>query len=133
MARCGVTQGMRARDGDLAQATLHMQFDHVMAHLSQPSSFASPHLSGFSTLIRDCALPHIATPGCCLFSIDIGHRFDYMKTNHLAHEGRLWEVDLEAGARAVPAGGVTIRTRAALGISRRQAWPAVRCALDWDR
>ena len=37
--------------------------------------------------------------------------------NHLAREGRLREVDLGAGARAVPAGGVTIRTRAVSGIS----------------
>jgi hypothetical protein len=36
--------------------------------------------------------------------------------SNLAHEGRLWEVDLKAGASAVPAGGVTTRTRAALGI-----------------
>ena len=37
-------------------------------------------------------------------------------TNHLAHEGRLREIDLEAGASAVPAGGVMIRTRAELGL-----------------
>ena len=37
------------------------------------------------------------------------------------------------GASAVPAGGFADFPRAALGISRRQAWPAVRCALDWDR
>jgi hypothetical protein len=66
--------------------------------------------------------------------IDLGHRFGYCSSDsNLAHEGRLREVDLKAGASAVPAGGVTTRTRAALGISRRQKWPAVRCALDWDR
>ena len=36
----------------------------------------------------------------------------------LAHEGRLREIDLQAGARAVPAGGVMTRTQAALGIMR---------------
>ena len=44
--------------------------------------------------------------------------FQLHSTNHLAHEGRLREIDLEAGARAVPAGGVMTRTRAALGIMR---------------
>jgi hypothetical protein len=39
----------------------------------------------------------------------------FCKSN-FAHEGRLWEVDLKAGASAVPAGGVTTRSRAALGI-----------------
>ena len=34
---------------------------------------------------------------------------------NLAHEGRLGEVDLKAGASAVPAGGVTTRTRAESG------------------
>jgi hypothetical protein len=36
---------------------------------------------------------------------------------NLAHEGRLREVDLEAGASAVPAGGLALRSRAASGIS----------------
>ena len=39
-----------------------------------------------------------------------------MPLANLAHEGRLWEVDLKAGASAVPAGGVTTRSRAASGI-----------------
>ena len=43
---------------------------------------------------------------------------DNRLANHLAHEGRRREVDLGAGARAVPAGGVMTRTRAALGIMR---------------
>jgi hypothetical protein len=50
--------------------------------------------------------------------IDLGHRFGYCSSDsNLAHEGRLREVDLKAGASAVPAGGVTTRTRAASGIS----------------
>jgi hypothetical protein len=52
------------------------------------------------------------------FYIDNGHCFRYIAAN-LAHEGRRREVDLTAGASAVPAGGVTNRSRAALGISRR--------------
>jgi hypothetical protein len=55
---------------------------------------------------------------CRHFFVDNRHRFDYMIAN-LAHEGRRREVDLTAGASAVPAGGVTNRSRAALGISRR--------------
>jgi hypothetical protein len=47
---------------------------------------------------------------------------DTLRESNLAHEGRLWEVDPKAGASAVPAGGVTTRTRAASGIS----WPALR-------
>jgi len=48
-------------------------------------------------------------------------------------KGPAAEANRGSGARAVPAGGIAGRSRAALGISRRQAWPAVRCALDWDR
>jgi hypothetical protein len=48
--------------------------------------------------------------------IDDRHHFRYIRFN-LAREGRPREVDLGAGARAVPAGGVTTRTRAVSGIS----------------
>ena len=47
--------------------------------------------------------------------------------SNLAHEGRLREVDLKAGARAVPAGGVTTRSRAASGISHPALGPGARC------
>jgi hypothetical protein len=43
--------------------------------------------------------------------------FRLHSANHLAHEGRLREVDPKAGARTVPAGGVTTRSRAVSGIS----------------
>ena len=48
--------------------------------------------------------------------IDDRHHFRYIRFN-LAREGRPREVDLGAGARAVPAGGVTTRTRAESGLT----------------
>jgi len=64
-----------------------------------------------------------------LVSIDNWHRFRYNDACESRPEGRLGEVDLKAGARAVPARGVTTRSRAAWA----SCLPALRPAREVHR